>query len=305
LGLAALAGLACYRPNITDGGFVCNVDAGPSHECPEGFTCDRTFSPPLCWKGPHDAGPNQDRPSEKPPDGGQDAEAGVDADAGPSCFDAMPACDPSDAGVCDPFCRTGCGCREKCSASAADGGGASFTCVAVPAGAGALYDSCDVQRNNCGPGLVCLDDNCGGRCYAYCRSDNDCTTGNVGSSCTRAAPGGLLVCDVPFVDSCNPVGGSPANCPKGNQGCYISSSRPTHTLCDCPGGSHPDDPCTGSRSCLFGSLCVDATGAGTATCQRVCRLDGGVQDCPQPQTCQIFVGNDASNPPNPTYGFCH
>jgi hypothetical protein len=297
-GLAALICVACYRPNIKDGGFLCNVDAGPSNECPSGFTCDRSFSPPQCWQGPHDAGPGDRGPDTA--EAGRDAE--VDADGGPPCFDARPSCDPSDAGACDPFCQVGCGCREKCEVSDVDGG-ASYSCAAVPTGAGGLLDSCDTQRDNCGPGLVCLDDNCGGRCYAYCRTDDDCG-GSAVSACARTGPGGLMVCDVPNVDSCNPVAGSSANCPKNNQGCYISYSRPTHTLCDCPGGIRLGYPCTGSRSCLFGALCVDATGSGTPTCQRVCRLANSAQDCQAPQTCQIYVGNSASNPPNPTFGFC-
>ena len=293
LGLCALAALACYRPNIADMTFRCTQEN--ENACPEGFTCDGDG---WCRRPGHDAGP--DVPASGT-DGEVAPEAGTDADAGPACFDPRPACDSADAGACDPYCRTGCGgCRDKCTVADGDGGVPQYSCVAVPVNPIGLLGLCDPSRDRCGPGLVCLGDNCGGRCYAFCRSDNDCSGGN----CARMGPGGLSICDVPNVDSCNPVVGGSANCPLMSQGCYISFSRPAHTICDCPGGGREGDTCTGSRSCLFGALCVDPTGIGVSQCRRVCRLADNGQDCPAQSACNKYYGNSSSNSPNPTYGYC-
>jgi hypothetical protein len=297
VGLFALAALACYRPTVSDGTLHCNPNPSNGRTCPEGFNCETDG---LCWKAGHDAG--SDVPAEHS-DGadGMEADAGADADAGPACFDPLPGCSSSDAGACDPFCRTGCGgCRDKCTVADGDGGIPQYACAPVLGNPIGLFGLCDPSRDNCGPGLVCLPDNCGARCYAFCRGDGDCN----GGSCARMGPGGLSVCDVAFADACNPVPGSLANCPTMSQGCYISFNRPAHTLCDCPGGGHEGDYCTGSRSCLFGSLCVDATGMGTAQCRRVCKLANNSQDCPAQTTCRMYYGNSPLNTPNATYGFC-
>jgi hypothetical protein len=299
--LALLAGAAggCYRPTIVEGGLKCNLDAGGA-PCPEGFSCDMTFSPPRCFKGPHDGGPNGDGPVmtdavEVPPS--------PDADSGLPCLDARPACDPSDAGVCDPYCQSGCaGCRDRCTVSPA--GAAVCKMVGTTTiGALKLCDSSSVATDNCAPGLVCMNDNCGGRCYQFCRTDADCP----GASCSRTAPGGQPVCDVPYVDTCVPTpssNGGQTGCSSGAQACYVSFSHPTRTVCDCTGGGMPSSPCAGSRDCLAGLLCVDPNGLGQQQCLPVCVLALSGADCTNGGTCHQYTGNSATNPANATYGYC-
>src|SRR5580765_6990144 len=81
-----LLGIACYRPKVTPGGFLCKADAGV-HTCPEGFACAGDGK---CWPPGHDAGSDVN-------DGGGDADgrpdlpdATPDADASLPCFDAKP-----------------------------------------------------------------------------------------------------------------------------------------------------------------------------------------------------------------------
>jgi hypothetical protein len=285
-----LSGAACYSPNIKDGGFKCNLDAGANNACPEGFTCDLAVLE--CWKGKHDGG-TRDVPVDMP----QVAEVGPEVPP-PPCFDARPSCDPSDAGVCDPLCQTGCGCRQKCTVFPDAGLG----CGQVASNAGGPLDPCDptAATDTCGPGLVCMTDQCFGRCYQFCRADKDCPN----SFCSRNAPGGLMACDVPNADNCNPIGNS-TNCPNSAPGCYISFNHPEHTLCDCAGGIFPGNPCTGSRSCLPGGLvCVDPThDGGTSLCLPVCQLDGG-SGCAGGAACIPYTGSSPSNNPNPRYGYC-
>jgi hypothetical protein len=290
LGIAAagiaFAGGACYHPNIKNGGFKCNLDAGTAHACPEGFSCDMTLLE--CWKGKPDSGV-QDVPVDAPA-----VEVPPDVPP-PPCFDARPNCDPSDAGICDPLCQTGCGCRQKCTLNL-DGGIVCNSVVASPLG---QLDSCDPTNDLCGPGLLCLNDSCFGRCYQFCSVDADCPN----SFCSRSAPGGLKLCDVPNAD-CNPIGLA-NNCPAAAPGCYISFNHPEHTICDCGGGTSPSAACSGSRSCLPGGLlCVDPTNdGGTSFCQPVCQLDGGA-GCPGSVPCHPYTGSSPSNTPNPKYGYC-
>ena len=91
-------------------------------------------------------------------------DATPDADAALPCFDAKPACDPSDAGICDPYCQTGCGCREKCSVNTAG----TLTCNPLGPDCAGILKGCviqssrfAVQTDNCGPGQVCIDNECG------------------------------------------------------------------------------------------------------------------------------------------------
>jgi hypothetical protein len=308
LGIAAvgivLGGGACYRPNIKDGGLRCNLDAGASHACPEGFACDMTLL--TCWRGPH-GGDGGDVPVDMSPD----TDGRPDVPTIP-CFDAMPACDPSDASICDPFCQTGCGCHQKCTVNADGGIGCGQVVLGDPQmPVGQVFDRCEPTNDNCAPGLVCLNDQCFGRCYQYCRSDNDC----LNSFCSRSVPGGLTVCDVPNADNCIPTptsGATSNNCPNsaaGSLGCYISFTHPTHTICDCAGGTFQGQPCSGSRTCLNGLLCADPTNDGGASiCLKVCNLpgtvDGGGVGCPGALPCQPYTGSSPSNAPNPKYGYC-
>jgi hypothetical protein len=151
-----------------------------------------------------------------------------------------------------------------------------------------------------------MRDNCLSRCFQFCRNDSDCTN----ASCTRDIAGGTSVCEVPFADACVPLPGSMnTGCGPASSGmtCYLSSARPTHTICDCPFGATPSNgPCTRSRDCIRGLACVDRGGA-SPICLQVCRLsDMGVNDCPSHTagSCRDYTGIPAGQPKNTTYGYC-
>jgi hypothetical protein len=313
--LLAGVALACYRPTISDGGFKCNMAAG-AKACPDGFTCE--MSTQKCWRNP-------DAAVETPSDG---RDANMDADAmagdatgdadGPVCFDSKPGCQPG-TGTCDPACQTGCGCRQKCSINTA----ATLTCNA-PRMQGfprVLMDTCTIesegsaaQTDNCSPGLVCIRDGCPSpRCFQFCQNDGDCTN----ASCTRAIASpdggatGTQVCDVPYVDSCTPLGSNMnTGCGSGGtMSCYLSSSSPTHTICDCPfNAKGPGEACNYSRDCNRGLVCVDVGPPSTnPICLQVCRLsDNGLMDCPQrvAGACRPYLGIPRGTVSHPTYGYC-
>ena len=306
--VALLAGLApgagCYKPKIKDGGLKCNMDAGIAKACPEGFRCD--FSDMMCWRMPRDGGVDRDAdmmevPSEPPP----------------ICFDARPDCTPA-PGLCDPFCQAGCGCQEKCSVNTIG----DLTCNPPRASGfprGLMQDCMDVvspgtkmQTDNCAQGTVCLDEGgCFPRCFQFCRTTTDC----VNASCTRAVGGvksGQKVCDVPFVDGCVPLpGGLNMGCgpATGTMACYISSSSPTHTICDCPFSNvGSNGACMRSRDCIKGLTCVDKGDGSSPICLQVCRLaDRGLNDCPSrlDGSCHKYFGIPPGTDFNPTYGFCN
>ena len=242
-------------------------------------------------------------------------------DAGPDmapCLDpvANPNC-PSDAGftgMCDPVCNKGCGpCSDKCSVNM----NGNLTCnpLVIPAGARTVgvMAHCTInspqdnskQSDNCEPGEVCMTaSTCPARCYQFCRTSTDCANN---ASCTVDAGGGQMACDVPPV-ACNPLAGATntAICGGSAIGCYLSSSS-NNTLCDCQfkradgmnGVLH--DPCTHSRDCFDGFVCVDALGVGTKECYPVCLLsppDSGTG----PGSCQTTCSPLPSG--NTTYGYC-
>jgi len=301
---------ACYKPSIADGKLRCNPDAGAAHACPEGFKCE--VSTQLCKMHP-----NNDASPEVMTDAG-DGGGVVDAiDAEVSCFQPDPTCTPSTAGLCDPACQSGCGCREKCSINT----NGALTCNAprmqgFPRG---LMQDCTIesggsgaQTDNCGPGLVCIEDGCFARCFQFCKKDGDCTN----STCTRDTVGadggatGQKVCDVPFVDSCIPLMGS-QNMGCGTVGamsCYLSSTNPTHTICDCPqGASGPNGPCARSRECNRGLACVQLPNGLPPQCLQVCRLhvDGGNDCAPLGQVCNPYVGIPRGTAANADFGYCY
>jgi hypothetical protein len=302
--LAAIAVLcsalsSCYRPNVLDGGFKCNLDGG-SKVCPDGYRCGGDN---FCWKMP---------------DAGSDSKDAMDAtdvrdalpdipDMGQVCFQPRPNCDSPDAGgTCDPFCQTGCtGCKQKCSVNTVG----ALTCNdVVPGTLRNEFQACNIngsgagQTDACAPGLVCLEDACGaapglGRCYKFCRDDNDCPN----SQCSRSLAGGFRVCDVPNVDTCNPTAAQ-TGCGM-SQGCYIAIARPSHTVCDCPGDTPANDLCTGSRSCYPGLLCVDPNGGGSI-CLKVCDLSLNGADCGALGSCRQYSGNTGGAMVHPKYGYC-
>jgi len=287
---------SCYKPTIGD--LLKCADAG-AHACPEGFQCD---SSGYCRRHPNEGG--VDRPDADVGDGS------VVDEPKPICLDGgpRPGCDPSDAGVCDPFCQTGCdGCRKKCSVNTLQ----SLTCNDVPTGSIAgLMQFCNqystdlpAQTDNCGPGQVCIEDGCFPRCYQFCRQDSDCTN----AGCNREViDGGQKICDVPFVD-CTPLGGSMnMGCGVGGtMACYLSSSHPNRTICDCPFMAvGANGPCTRSRDCIPGLACVDRGPMQPGICLQVCRLN--TDDCGtgNPEACRQYAGKPTNTVKHPTFGFC-
>jgi hypothetical protein len=278
-----LASGACFRPKLSSGSYAC-TENGP---CPDGYSCENSSH--LCVSslggasgtggkggtgGTGGAGNKDGGPLDMPPDR--------------PCTGAIASCQPSDAGLCDPVCNTGCGhCFEKCSVNTAG----ALTCNAPTAGPSvgvfgqcAQVNSGADQTDNCAPGEFCFTNGeCGSRCYQFCRTNTDCAND---ANCSRDAGGGHTFCDSPPV-ICNPVKGAASNgmfngCvgPPNSLGCYLSSTS-GRTICDCEfAGKRFLDDCTRSRDCLPGLVCYDPTGgtAPSAKCYPVCRLplDGGV-----------------------------
>jgi hypothetical protein len=293
--LAVGSAVGCYRPTIADGGFLCRAGSKP---CPDGFLCDPATN--TCRRElTSDAGVDRAAADgadgrdgrDGSPDGATDGTTDA-TDAG--CF--MPRANCTAQTSCDPFCQTGCACRTKCSVNT----GGMLTCNA-PVGTmlRTLDQSCDIaspgtagQADTCAPGLVCLADGCGSRCYQFCRSSSDCAN----ATCSRDAGGGKLVCDVPFA-VCNPEAGQ-TTCPLAAQGCYVSSVQPDRTLCDCPSGAQvAGATCVENRDCLPGLVCVDAFGNGDLRCRPVCTLAASCASCTTARSRAIGGST--------TYGFCY
>jgi hypothetical protein len=286
--LAALGAAGCYNPTIK-GTFLCNKNySAGAGDCPEGYHC----SAGLCVKG--DAG--IDRIVETPEVHAETSPDKPVLEVGPetlpidmtpdvACFAPVAGCTGDSGKKCDPVCQTGCGCVEKCSANTMG----TLTCnVPLASRPRALGESCDIaslssaaQTDNCAPGLVCLNDACGSRCYHFCKTDGDCPM----STCTRdtgtvpvppGTPTGIKVCDVQAT-TCNPINnGQPSGCGADVQGCYLLSTGTDRTVCDCPfRAGAANTSCSLSRDCFPGLVCVDANGTGSAICRPVCSLPGG------------------------------
>ena len=323
---ALLASGGCFRPKILSYTYAC-PEAGP---CPDGLVCNAIH---ICAPS-YDAGvPGTGGKVGTGGTGGTGGKGGTAGDGGTidrPCIGSVASCRPSDAGLCDPVCNTGCkNCYEKCSVN----GNGALTCNAPmgPRSPG-LLDPCDqtstfssAETDDCQPGHLCANINsCLGRCYQFCRTGSDCANG---ASCSRDAGGGFTICDVPTV-ACDPVAGA-ASGSSGNSGCtggltvncYLSATS-KNTLCDCQnvrangtGNGTKGDFCTHSRDCFPGLVCLDAGGTGSMQCWPVCRLpgDGGVditntgageQKCTTgPGACQSIRLSDGST--NPTFGFCN
>jgi hypothetical protein len=290
-GAVLLVGLfvgGCYNPTIK-GTFKCNPEykAGQG-DCPEGYHC----SAGLCVKG--DAGIDL-VPETKPEAHPETSPLEVAPEVPPvdtmpdtgACYSPVAGCTGDSGKKCDPVCQTGCGCHEKCSAN----GMGTLTCnMPLASRPRALGESCDIsslnaaaQTDNCAPGLVCLNDACGTRCYHFCKTDADCPM----SSCTRdtgtvpeppGPPTGIKVCDVQLT-TCNPINnGQPSGCGADVQGCYLLTTGTDRTVCDCPfqaGGTNSS--CSISRDCFPGLVCVDVNGTGNALCRPVCGV--GANNC--------------------------
>jgi hypothetical protein len=320
---ALLASAGCFRPKNLSGGFSC-PNNGP---CPDGLVCNASQ---ICVSSLDGGVVGTGGTGGKGGAGGKGGTAGRDAGAvDRPCTGAIASCSPSDAGMCDPVCNTRCGeCYQKCSVNS----NGALTCnepYKTSLTAGGLLQLCSqyavatdptTQSDNCGPGQVCVTaNNCGSRCYQFCRTNSDCTNG---ASCSRSAGGGYMTCDVPPVD-CDPVIGAASKTSSGCPGmtatslfgCYLSATTPT-TLCDCQnsnGLGTEGSACSHSRDCFAGLICIATSTSQPTTCRRVCRLpgDGGVVVSQQdeggcksgPTACTLIAFPNGTT--NPTYGFCN
>ena len=290
--LAAALGVSCYNPKIASRGYLCNTQLDPS--CPSGFHCvggycvngtivDASIEQPVA-----ETNPSVDAPNDK-----SVAEAGHDAPVELACFQPPTTCTAAAGLKCDPVCQKGCGCREKCAVISG-----ALACTTPFGTLGAVGDACTVATDgsdNCSPGLTCMTDGCGSRCYAYCRADQDCPT----SACTRDAGGGQKVCDVPYV-TCHPIKDPMTawGCPLQNEGCYLSPTVGDRTYCDCPfGAGGIGAQCKLSRECDAGLVCIDPTGGNNFQCHQVCAL-GGATTCIGGGSCLSLNGSAK-------YGFCN
>jgi hypothetical protein len=300
----ALAAPACFKPNVQDGGFKCATGATP---CPDGFKCE--VSTNLCKRNPSDGGAGKGGKGGGAGGMGGVAGGGEGGTGGQTpCFDAMPNCEPSDAGICDPYCQSGCSdCHQKCSANTAN----ELTCNTPTKSklAGTLeacsisYRGTSMQADDCAQGNVCVDENvCFPRCFRFCRSDQDCDN----SFCDRDV-NGQKTCGIPYVDTCTPLMvGLNAGCSSG-LACYISATHSEHTFCDCPQGSgHIGDDCARSVDCSPGLACAYIlVGVGKATCRQVCDLSKNGTDCGVNGTrCNPYQGASGNGTANARWGFC-
>ena len=297
IAVAVAAGPSCYKPQIADGGLLCNAHFLP--DCPDGFHClggrCRRVGADAAVQPMVDAGP------EGPvADGPSDTHDAVATEPDAACFAPVAGCTVDKTHMCDPVCQSGCtGCHQKCSVNTAG----TVTCNAplttlardegqscTPASEGT-----PVQTDDCKPGLVCFDENCGSLCVRFCRVDGDCPN----STCTRQLPGGLKGCDVPPT-TCNPVMalGVP-NCPALAQGCYLSTSQTDKTFCDCPSNDQaPGMPCNDSRDCVRRAHLRRRHGGTDFRCHVTCTLVGPTSGCDPTQTCHP-LGN------NTKLGYCN
>ena len=82
----------CYKPNIEDGGLLCNLDAG-AKMCPEGYRCEMQSR--RCYKNPDGAVDRSTCDRVDVPDMGTAA----DGERPAICFDARPGCTPGSGHV--------------------------------------------------------------------------------------------------------------------------------------------------------------------------------------------------------------
>jgi hypothetical protein len=286
--VTSLAG--CYDPTIGPK-LRCNPNYDPTAgQCPMGYHCGGTY----CVKGPLTGDGGGDGGVDKPaphPDGPVDMVEAPMPDVQPDvpCVNVpIAGCAADTSKGCDPVCQSGCStCGQKCSSNT---NGAPTCNVPLPTRPKGLGEACAIasasssaQTDDCAPGLVCVMDTCASRCYKFCKSDMDCGA----STCTRDAGGGVKICDVQPV-TCNPIrtNGMPTGCPGDAQGCYLSGTVKDRTFCDCEfkaGGTNA--PCSVSRDCFPGLVCVDVGGTGSSFCRPVCGLAVGASDCVGGTTC--------------------
>jgi hypothetical protein len=293
---AMVVASACYRPHITDGGYLCAPL--PNKQCPDGFLCDPGTN--TCRHQISSDAATPDLPKDIHPETLPSDPKGDQMEA--MCIQPRPNCAPQGGGrSCDPYCQSGCaGCDQRCIVNSAG----SPTCSQPLPGNLPVGVSCDIasagspaQTDSCAAGLVCLHEGCGMHCFQYCRTDDDCP----GSSCSRPAaksgnPGGFKVCEVPF-RTCDPVNTLASGCPLMGQTCYLSAVVPDKTFCDCPDGDKRElDSCEETQDCFPGLTCIDASNTGDLRCRATCGIAQS-NPCDGGATCRPINGSTV-------YGFC-
>jgi hypothetical protein len=124
------------------------------------------------------------------------------------------------------------------------------------------------------PGDVCLKETCGnnlGRCYRFCRTDNDCSP----TVCLTRVSSDLMACNqgnVPCQAFANTGCADPALV------CYVTGT--TQTACDCPNPAalmQEGKDCISYNDCASGLACLAVLGR-TSRCYRLCDPTMGCTD---------------------------
>lgn len=248
--------LGCYQPHVTPGGLKCALG---SKSCPDGFTCVNDLCQALSGAG------------------GNAGSGG--AGGAPTCANPVaPLCAPSDlSSVCDPVCQTGCACGQRCLVQAAGLGCATATGQKVQG------QVCQPGIEECGPGLVCVQESCGtnlARCRRMCRDATVCAEG---AACTHPVllanqtQSGQRACDLGD-EPCDPYAAT--GCPDPALHCYVTG--PSRTSCDCASGAELTEgqTCSAYNDCAVGLACIQA--GGSSRCMQLCQ---SITDC---LTCTAF-----------------
>ena len=262
--------LGCLPDVPPEGVLACTSAA----ECPSGWSC-RTDR---CWRTPGvDAGIDADVVADAGP---------VDAQVAP---DTGSDADPGDAGPirgCDPLTHAECGAGQRCAWVQLSADMGETRCVddgTVAAGGactrGALGDS---GYDDCGRGLVCLDDLCTAVCDLEATSSCGARAG-----CFQFAGlfdvGGTTLAGA-CQPTCDPLERTPElTCPS-SQGCYESpSSAGSRFTCALAGTHAIGATITGT---VYANSCVPGA--------RPLRRDDGTSHCaPYCLPVETYIGNTA------------
>jgi hypothetical protein len=318
LGMAAAGlGLACYSPNIKNGGLTCAADGS----CPSGFMCVAS----VCLRP--DAGLDLLSPRDAPRETSSDRPEVGDGATEMVCMQTVAGCTPQSTSTCDPVCQTGCLCTQKCSVKHDE----TIACLSLQ-GEAKTWDTCQIlmydlpdQNDTCIAGDICLLPGGAGYsgeyCFQLCRNDQDCQalapTGADAAAAGAAPPcvprpvGSMdsskhipvaNVCDVPYA-TCDPL--ADTGCPPNRPKCYLVSPDPSTNddrfVCDYePGTGYNGFPCSASRDCVDKWTCPTGARRGANVCHPVCNPSAAndptaAPQCSVGQTC-IPYGN--------TFGYC-
>jgi hypothetical protein len=271
-GLALLLLATCYRPEIKDARLQCSPDG----QCPGNFKCQNGV---CVYQDPSTGGGTCSNP---------------EAPYGPFENCKM---ETAAGAVCDPVCQSGCGCKQRCTVTLTQGA----QCVKQVAPFDSSYQRCDTNKDRCEPGQICLgpaaeiqNDECGGRCYRFCRIDTDCKGSgqcNVELAQNAGVPA-YKVCSPP-PEMCSPLGAGTckdtSQFPSGSYGCYLLG---TQTICDCAGTRQPDATCDSEQdlhTCIPGYECI------MGKCRRLCTAITAISLCGSGQMCKQW---------NSRFGYC-